>query len=168
MQRFNWIAYPCILVELFSSTLLLRSSQNLCCTFTKTSGISRMTALLYWPKIAQNCRSTAIEVALKMAFRKFWKDHPELDLHGNAERPPVELKVVGIDGGYHGDTLGAMDAVSPSPYNGPAQYPWQVTWKFWNEFLKIVFNMNHLLFVEFSITYPYFIQINHPNFKFEN
>ena len=59
-----------------------------------------------------------------MAFRKFWKDHPEIDLHGSLENPPVTLKVVGIDGGYHGDTLGAMDAVAPSPYNGPAQYPW--------------------------------------------
>lgn len=68
--------------------------------------------------------STAIEVALKMAFRKFWVDHPELDLQGSEGKSGCSLKVVGIDGGYHGDTLGAMDAVSPSPYNGPKQYPW--------------------------------------------
>lgn len=59
-----------------------------------------------------------------MAFRKFWRDHPEIDLYGSNGRPPCELKVVGIDGGYHGDTLGAMDAVAPSVYNGPAQFPW--------------------------------------------
>ena len=67
-----------------------------------------------------------MEVALKMAFRKFCKDHPEVDLHGGGAggQPACELRVVGIEGGYHGDTLGAMDAVAPSPYNGPAQYPW--------------------------------------------
>ena len=67
------------------------------------------------------CRSTAVEVALKMAFRKFWKDHPHINLE---EKYPCEFKVLGIDGGYHGDTLGAMDAVAPSPYNGPSQFPW--------------------------------------------
>lgn len=70
------------------------------------------------------CRSTAVEVALKMAFRKFWRDHPDLDLHGSKGGRPLELKVVGIEGGYHGDTLGAMDAVAPSVYNGPEQFPW--------------------------------------------
>ena len=59
-----------------------------------------------------------------MAFRKYWKDHPEIDLDGSRGAVPPELKVAGIDGGYHGDTLGAMDAVAPSPYNGPAQFPW--------------------------------------------
>ena len=34
------------------------------------------------------------------------------------------LQVVGITNGYHGDTLGVMDAVAPSPYVGPQQMPW--------------------------------------------
>lgn len=34
------------------------------------------------------------------------------------------LQVVGITNGYHGDTLGVMDAVAPSPYVGPEQMPW--------------------------------------------
>ncbi len=32
--------------------------------------------------------------------------------------------MVGLAEGYHGDTLGAMDAVAPSPYNGRQQMPW--------------------------------------------
>lgn len=34
------------------------------------------------------------------------------------------LQVLGLTEGYHGDTLGAMDAVSPSPFNGRRQTPW--------------------------------------------
>lgn len=34
------------------------------------------------------------------------------------------LQVVGLTEGYHGDTLGAMDAVAPSPFNGRMQTPW--------------------------------------------
>ncbi|KAL4451869.1 hypothetical protein ABPG75_007531 [Micractinium tetrahymenae] len=61
--------------------------------------------------------STAIEVALKMAFRKYMADHGLLD-------SAAELQVVGLTEGYHGDTLGAMDAVAPSPFNGRRQTPW--------------------------------------------
>ena len=51
-----------------------------------------------------------------MAFRAFMAQHPQQD----ASR----LEVVGIAEGYHGDTLGCMDAVAPSVYNGPRQTPW--------------------------------------------
>ncbi len=139
--------------------------------------------------------STAVEVALKMAFRKFMVDHGLLDeggtelevsaeactVGGMAARrleqscgrsacsnlsdgsqhsrhvltlshyathrqanlchtaseppgclplnrsPPAHLatqQVLGLTEGYHGDTLGAMDAVSPSPFNGRMQTPW--------------------------------------------
>ena len=61
-------------------------------------------------------RSSAVEIALKMAFRAFIAQHPQQD----ASR----LEVVGIAEGYHGDTLGCMDAVAPSVYNGPRQTPW--------------------------------------------
>ena len=36
--------------------------------------------------------------------------------------PPVAL--LALSGGYHGDTLGAMDATEPSVFNGEAQTPW--------------------------------------------
>ena len=62
--------------------------------------------------------STAVEVALKMAFRKYMVDRNILhDDH-------VELHVLGLQGAYHGDTLGTMDAVPPSVFNGRLQTPW--------------------------------------------
>ncbi|KAK9811108.1 hypothetical protein WJX73_003299 [Symbiochloris irregularis] len=60
--------------------------------------------------------STAVEVGLKMAMRKF-----------RAAKGDVEgsrLEVVGLQNGYHGDTLGAMDAVAPSAFNGLEHMPW--------------------------------------------
>ena len=53
-----------------------------------------------------------------MAFRKFMVDR------GLLEDSACELQVVALQEGYHGDTLGAMDAVAPSPYNGRLQTPW--------------------------------------------
>lgn len=41
--------------------------------------------------------------------------------------PPIPIltpQVLGLAEGYHGDTLGAMDAVAPSPFNGRLQTPW--------------------------------------------
>ena len=57
-----------------------------------------------------------MEVAIKMALRKFRRDH--WDVQG------TQLQVVGVAEGYHGDTLGAMDAVSPSAYTGLPHAPW--------------------------------------------
>ncbi len=37
--------------------------------------------------------STAIEVALKMAFRKWLVDHPQYDQQQQQGAPPLELKV---------------------------------------------------------------------------
>nr|XP_043630610.1 bifunctional dethiobiotin synthetase/7,8-diamino-pelargonic acid aminotransferase, mitochondrial [Erigeron canadensis] len=70
--------------------------------------------------------STAIEIALKMAFRKFLVDNELLlDLpQDNTLENGIELKVVALKGSYHGDTLGAMDAQAPSPYTGFLQQPW--------------------------------------------
>ncbi|XP_052200425.1 bifunctional dethiobiotin synthetase/7,8-diamino-pelargonic acid aminotransferase, mitochondrial [Diospyros lotus] len=70
--------------------------------------------------------STAIEIALKMAFRKFLFDHgivSDLVKIDMAERC-VELKVLALRGSYHGDTLGAMEAQAPSSYTGFLQQPW--------------------------------------------
>ncbi|GLI70360.1 hypothetical protein VaNZ11_015135, partial [Volvox africanus] len=92
--------------------------------------------------------STAIEVALKMAFRKFLADRGELYITdvsstGTSTNPggggggvttnsgggggggsSGELMVLGLQGAYHGDTLGAQDCVAPSVFNGPLQSPW--------------------------------------------
>ena len=88
--------------------------------------------------------STAVEVALKMAFRKYAVDNGlwYLQKTGEAEEnssnssssdsisvdddasSSVEFIVLGLEEAYHGDTLGAMDAVPPSVFNGPLQTPW--------------------------------------------
>ncbi|KAL0404568.1 UNVERIFIED_CONTAM: Bifunctional dethiobiotin synthetase/7,8-diamino-pelargonic acid aminotransferase, mitochondrial [Sesamum radiatum] len=70
--------------------------------------------------------STAVEIALKMAFRKFLSDNKVLldlvnaDVNGRC----LDLKVLALQGSYHGDTLGAMEAQAPSPYTGFLQQPW--------------------------------------------
>ncbi|GAX82652.1 hypothetical protein CEUSTIGMA_g10078.t1 [Chlamydomonas eustigma] len=65
--------------------------------------------------------STAIEVALKMAFRKFLHDK---GWAADGTVASKELQVLGLENAYHGDTLGAMDCVAPSVYNGRLQAPW--------------------------------------------
>ncbi|KAF9365484.1 hypothetical protein BGX34_009823 [Mortierella sp. NVP85] len=60
--------------------------------------------------------STAIEVALKMALKASQDRYAHLGQHTG------KVEVIGIDGGYHGDTIGAMNACSPNLYNA------QVTW----------------------------------------
>ncbi|XP_072962379.1 bifunctional dethiobiotin synthetase/7,8-diamino-pelargonic acid aminotransferase, mitochondrial [Typha angustifolia] len=70
--------------------------------------------------------STSIEIALKMAFRKFSLDHRILvdcDKGILSERS-VQLKVLALNGSYHGDTLGAMEAQAPSSYTTFVQQPW--------------------------------------------
>ncbi|KAJ3693384.1 hypothetical protein LUZ60_008864 [Juncus effusus] len=70
--------------------------------------------------------STAIEIALKMAFRKFMHDHDIMqDLEsGKLSSGKFQLKVLALNGSYHGDTLGAMEAQAPSSYTGFFQQPW--------------------------------------------
>ncbi|KAJ3218776.1 hypothetical protein HDU67_004024 [Dinochytrium kinnereticum] len=59
--------------------------------------------------------STAVEVALKMAFRV-----AEVRTgRGGGERG---WEVVGVVGGYHGDTIGAMNACSPNDFNEKVQW----------------------------------------------
>eukprot|EP00963_Diacronema_lutheri_P011885 scaffold1501_cov352-Pavlova_lutheri.AAC.28 len=66
--------------------------------------------------------STAVEVGLKMALRKFAVDANLLDRDENAE--PLKLHVIGLQNSYHGDTLGAMQCSPPSVFNGEMQTPW--------------------------------------------
>ncbi|CAN6814423.1 unnamed protein product [Brassica oleracea] len=70
--------------------------------------------------------STAIEIALKMAFRKFCVDHETLleFSEGRDEKKHIVVKVLALRGSYHGDTLGAMEEQAPSPYTGFLQQPW--------------------------------------------
>ncbi|KAL6842248.1 hypothetical protein ACP4OV_027896 [Aristida adscensionis] len=70
--------------------------------------------------------STAIEIALKMAFRKFAHDHGILvDSEKSARNGKhVRFKVLALNGSYHGDTLGAMEAQAPSAYTSFLQQPW--------------------------------------------
>jgi dethiobiotin synthetase/adenosylmethionine--8-amino-7-oxononanoate aminotransferase len=65
------------------------------------------------------CRSTANEVALKMAF-KFYATQHEIDFSSTAGQA---LKVIALKNGYHGDTLGTMDCAEASIYNAD-QTPW--------------------------------------------
>ncbi|XP_015878220.3 bifunctional dethiobiotin synthetase/7,8-diamino-pelargonic acid aminotransferase, mitochondrial [Ziziphus jujuba] len=70
--------------------------------------------------------STAIEIALKMAFRKFTFDHGTLSdlLNDDSTQRHSQLMVLALNGSYHGDTLGAMEAQAPSSYTGFLQQPW--------------------------------------------
>ncbi|GER52631.1 adenosylmethionine-8-amino-7-oxononanoateaminotransferase-like protein [Striga asiatica] len=70
--------------------------------------------------------STAVEIALKMAFRKFLSDNNLLIT--NVDGKCMDLKVLALRGSYHGDTLGAMEAQAPSPYTGILQQPWSLWW----------------------------------------
>ena len=69
--------------------------------------------------------STAVEVALKMAFRKTLVDQlGESPPFAEGPHDPRDIIVLGQEGAYHGDTLGAMDLVPPSVYVGRGQQPW--------------------------------------------
>ncbi|KAI4965285.1 hypothetical protein ZWY2020_054897 [Hordeum vulgare] len=71
--------------------------------------------------------STAIEIALKMAFRKFSLDRGILldsDKSIITNGRNIQLKVLALKGSYHGDTLGAMEAQAPSAYTSFLQQPW--------------------------------------------
>jgi len=74
--------------------------------------------------------STAIEVALKMAFRKYLSDAAArmgksfFKFEDEGEEAFGEIKVVTQRGAYHGDTLACMNATEKSVFNGWAQFPW--------------------------------------------
>ncbi|CAI0555883.1 unnamed protein product [Linum tenue] len=68
--------------------------------------------------------STAIEIALKMAFRKFCNENDVLPVRSNTGGRCFDLKVLALNGSYHGDTLGAMEAQAPSSYTAFIQQPW--------------------------------------------
>ena len=57
--------------------------------------------------------STAVEVAIKMALRKYMDDHGLMAL-ADAQLDSLEFGIMGLAGSYHGDTLAAMDVQVPS------------------------------------------------------
>ena len=71
--------------------------------------------------------STAMEVAVKMAIRAWYARRglvrPGGDPNGPDEALP-QVRVLALDGSYHGDTLGTMDMQAPSVFTGPMQTPW--------------------------------------------
>ncbi|CAG8471135.1 13642_t:CDS:10 [Dentiscutata erythropus] len=56
--------------------------------------------------------STAVEVALKMALHSTWKRY-----FNDQDDDFQKIKILGLHGSYHGDTIGAMDACYPNPFN---------------------------------------------------
>ncbi|DAZ99840.1 TPA: hypothetical protein N0F65_008583 [Lagenidium giganteum] len=64
--------------------------------------------------------STAVEVALKMAFRKFASNR---EASGSPCSKDDRLIVLAQANCYHGDTLGAMNVAEPSVFN-EKQHPW--------------------------------------------
>ncbi|CAG8671296.1 14102_t:CDS:2 [Ambispora leptoticha] len=61
--------------------------------------------------------STAIEVALKMALKTNLKRNNIKDEDAIKQATEKEFLIFGIEGSYHGDTIGAMDACGPNVYN---------------------------------------------------
>lgn len=65
--------------------------------------------------------STAMEVAIKMAIRSScerhgWRRHSDVVKDSQEESSP-EVGIIGLQGAYHGDTIGAMDASEANVYN---------------------------------------------------
>ena len=67
--------------------------------------------------------STGVEVALKMALRataSLYHASDSGETGGGGEK--VDLKVLGLKGSYHGDTIGAMDACEGGVYNSTVEW----------------------------------------------
>lgn len=73
--------------------------------------------------------STAVEVALKMAFR--------LAAQRQGLTAQTPFAVLGLKGSYHGDTLGAMDATSPDVFK--AQASWYLGRGIWLDFPEVLY-----------------------------
>ncbi|KAF9922068.1 hypothetical protein FBU30_007842 [Linnemannia zychae] len=85
--------------------------------------------------------STAVEVALKMALKA------SQDRYANLGEATGRIEVIGVDGGYHGDTIGAMNACSPNLYN--AQVTWYKAHGHWFSPPTVVFKDS-----KFKVTIP--------------
>ncbi|CAG8446153.1 9291_t:CDS:2 [Ambispora gerdemannii] len=65
--------------------------------------------------------STAVEVALKMALKTNLERNNIRD-ENSIKQTGKEFLVFGIEGSYHGDTIGAMDACGPNVYNDKVKW----------------------------------------------
>jgi dethiobiotin synthetase/adenosylmethionine--8-amino-7-oxononanoate aminotransferase len=74
--------------------------------------------------------STGIEVGLKMAM-KYTENHYNTIYPQDKSRNSLKgkLKIIGLEGAYHGDTMGSMDAANPNHYN--EQVHWYDPKGFW-------------------------------------
>ncbi|KAK3121237.1 hypothetical protein QOZ80_8BG0649110 [Eleusine coracana subsp. coracana] len=91
----------------------------LCCAELLLGGVGKgWASRVYY----SDSGSTAIEIALKMAFRKFCDDHG-IQMDNEKSIRNIQLKVLALNGSYHGDTLGAMEAQAPSAYTLFLQQP---------------------------------------------
>lgn len=61
--------------------------------------------------------STGVEVAVKMALRA-----ARLRLYPKTPATQKPLEVIGLKGGYHGDTMGAMDCAEPCAFNEKTEW----------------------------------------------
>lgn len=67
--------------------------------------------------------STGTEVAIKMALRAARLRYPSPDDATQGGRTSAQkLGILGLQGGYHGDTMGAMDAAEPCAFNEKTEW----------------------------------------------
>ncbi|KAK3304754.1 pyridoxal phosphate-dependent transferase [Chaetomium strumarium] len=81
--------------------------------------------------------STGVEVAVKMALRAArlrygWESGTGPGRDGDGDGDEEVLGVLGLQGSYHGDTIGAMDCSEPSVYNEKVE--WYEGKGFWFEY----------------------------------
>lgn len=79
--------------------------------------------------------STGMEVAVKMATRAATKRY--------GWKPEDEVSIIGLQGSYHGDTMGTMDCSEPSVYNTKVQ--WYQNRGFFFDFPKVMMKQGQWL-----------------------
>ncbi len=89
--------------------------------------------------------STAVEVALKMAFRK------RFGLR-SSDNSPEKIWVVGLKDSYHGDTLATLNATSPNSFKNEEH--WYEPHGFWFDFPEVILK-DKVFRIEFPLGFDY-------------